>query len=57
MPLEIKELHIRVSVNQPEGTAAKNSMPANAQNNDDKQTLVNHCIEQVMEILNKKNER
>ncbi len=57
MPLEIKELHIRVTVNQPQ--AESDSVPA-AQSSADKpdnQALIQQCIEQVVEIFNGKNER
>ena len=57
MPLEIKELHIRVTVNQPH--AESDSVPA-AQSSADKpdnQALIQQCIEQVVEIFNGKNER
>ena len=57
MPIEIKELHIRVTVNQPQ--AESDSVPA-AQSSADKpdnQALIQQCIEQVVEIFNGKNER
>ena len=57
MPIEIKELIIKTVVdntaaaqNQQQGTA--NNQPA-----DNKENLVNLCIEQVMEIIKNKNER
>lgn len=57
MPLEIKELSIKVSVNQPSGnktgeTADKGNKPgANTGQ------LVNECVEQVIKIINDKKER
>ena len=56
MPLEIRELHIKVSVNeaQPGGTSA----PAAAgEAGGDKASLIQAAVEQVMEIINSKNER
>lgn len=57
MSLEIKELHIRVTVNQPQ--PASDSAPAaqNSTDNPDDQALIQQCIEQVIEIFNNKSER
>jgi hypothetical protein len=58
MPLEIKELQIKVTVNQPEGqTANRANTSAGTQENEDKEKIINQCIDQVMEILNNKKER
>lgn len=58
MPLEIRELHIRVNVNQPQSEEAKPAVSADdTKLNDDKEALIQQCIEQVMEIFNTKNER
>lgn len=58
MPLEIKELHIRVTVNQPqeaaEGSAGSESALTSAEAKDG---LIRQCVEQVLEILDKKKER
>ncbi|MEP7109459.1 MAG: DUF5908 family protein [Ferruginibacter sp.] len=61
MPLEIRELHIKVTVNQPRqntseapGTAAS---PGATKTDDDKEALVSQCVEQVIEIINHKKER
>jgi hypothetical protein len=62
MPIEIKELHIRVSVNaasngvQPSGarTAAADSNPGS---DDAKDAIVAECVEQVLHILQNKQER
>ncbi len=59
MPLEIRELQINVTVNQPNaqaGQAAPAAGPA-AQGDEEKKALINQCIEQVMEIFNNKKER
>lgn len=58
MPLEIRELHIRVNVNQPQSEEPKPAVSASdTKLNDDKEALIQQCIEQVMEIFNNKNER
>ncbi|AEE48485.1 DUF5908 family protein [Haliscomenobacter hydrossis] len=53
MPLEIKELVIKVNVNEggttPKG--GKGGQPA------DKKAIVAECLEQVMDVLQKKKER
>lgn len=61
MPIEIKELHIRVAVNtakigQPGGvrTAASGSNPATA---DEREAIVAECVEQVLQIIQNKAER
>ncbi|HQU31004.1 MAG: hypothetical protein HRU72_09635 [Planctomycetia bacterium] len=60
MPIEIKELHIRVSVNtpqigQPGGVrrVASGSNPAA----DAKEAMVAECVEQVLQIIQNKAER
>lgn len=56
MPLEIKELHIRVSVNQ--SGQAETSAPNPGQGEtDDKDNVIQAAVEQVMELINAKNER
>lgn len=61
MPIEIRELQIKVTVNQPQqtgstgaGGAAPPSGPGKAQAAD---KLVADAIEQVLEIMRNKNER
>jgi hypothetical protein len=58
MPIEIRELNIRVSVaqDQPE----QDSLAAGQQGSGqlpDKEELIAECVEQVMELLKLKNER
>jgi hypothetical protein len=58
MPIEIRELNIRISVsqNQPE----QESAPSSAQSPvsfPDKEELIAECVEQVMELIRLKNER
>ena len=56
MPVEIKELQVRVTVNDPpEGGGRTQGQPA--PNASEKEAIINECIEQVMEILNSKKER
>jgi hypothetical protein len=61
MPIEIKELHIRVAVNaSPSGQsldtqAASSSSDANGDT--DKEAIVAECVEQVLRILQSKQER
>lgn len=58
MPIEIRELNIKVSVshNQEEqGSAPSAGSPASAM--PDKDELISECVEQVMELLKLKNER
>ena len=59
MPLEIKELHIRVSVNQPQqNEQASAASPARGKKEEDeKEALVKQCIEQVLEVIKNKKER
>jgi|SoiMethySBSTD1v2_1073268.scaffolds.fasta_scaffold1080880_2 hypothetical protein len=58
MPLEIRELQIKVTVDQPQG---QNAQPPNGSQGskymNDKEAIINQCIDQVMEILNNKKER
>lgn len=57
MPLEIKELHIRVTVNQPQAGAEAPAAADGGSNKDDKDLLIQQCVEQVMEMIHNKNER
>jgi len=53
MPIEIKEMHIKIVVG--ENSA---STPAPGQDGEDnEQRIIEACVEQVMEILAKKDER
>ncbi len=62
MPIEIKELHIRVAVNTPSGgpppagPKAASSAPG-ASESEAKEALVAECVEQVLNILRNRNER
>lgn len=62
MPIEIKELHISVTVDAggtPTATntaAAAGNSPTSAQQ-DERQALIAECVEQVLQILEQKRER
>lgn len=62
MPIEIRELHIRVAVNAAPAPAPGNPpsgarpTPAAGQT-PDKDALVAECVEQVLEILRNREER
>lgn len=56
MPLEIKELHIRVNVQQENAKAeGANSTPSTSAGSE--QAIIAACVEQVLEILKEKKER
>jgi hypothetical protein len=61
MPIEIKELHIRITVNAPEngGQAATPNAPpqGGGSGSADKESIVAECVEQVLQILQDKRER
>lgn len=62
MPIEIKELHIRVAVNVPENSGGQASQPsspslAGGGSAADKESVVAECVEQVLQILQDKRER
>ena len=60
MPVEIRELIIKVSVTSPENTGAgsgNSSSGTNQSGNINKEEIVAECVEKVMEILQHKNER
>lgn len=51
MPIEIKELHIKINVNE----GSKSSPQKAAKKNDT--ALLAECVEQVMQVLARKKER
>jgi hypothetical protein len=62
MPIEIKELHIRVSVSTPpSGQPAGERTPSGSISSQDgeeaKDALIAECVEKVMQILHNKMER
>lgn len=52
MPVEIKELHIKINVDESPGSSDTQTNERN-----EKEKLIAACIEEVMEILLKKDER
>ena len=52
MPIEIKELHIKINVDE---SPESSSPSSDGQNEKDK--IIEACVEQVMEILSNKEER
>ena len=59
MPIEIKELHIRVAVNAAsvKQTPMAQSTPGVVGDGVDKDALVAECVEQVFKIMQTKKER
>jgi hypothetical protein len=58
VPIEIRELHIRVSVSGAEpGHPAGAAAPAPGAEGDAKQAMVAECVEQVMDLLRDRKER
>ncbi len=52
MPIEIKELHIKINVDGEKNSPSKKQEPGG-----DKQDIIATCVEQVIEILAKQTER
>lgn len=61
MPIEIRELHIKVTVTNPSGEPQSATRPPQTSQNGrpaaDREKLVAECVEKVLEILETKNER
>lgn len=58
MPVIVKELIIRATVTDSQGKEAGSSSTSGpVMNNDEKEALIAACVEQVIEILEKKKER
>jgi hypothetical protein len=61
MPLEIKELHIKVTVNQPsqgqQSTGASVGGAGGGKAGDDKEAIISQCVDEILEIINNKKER
>jgi hypothetical protein len=55
MPIEIKELHIRVALTSSAAAAATGAAPKPAA--EDKECLIAECVERVLQILQNKAER
>ncbi|MCW9713088.1 DUF5908 family protein [Aliifodinibius salicampi] len=58
MPIEIKELHIKVNVEEPSPERSR-SRPGRRppQATGDRDNLVDLCVEKVLEVLKQKNRR
>ena len=61
MPLEIRELHIKVNVNQSPGGASNPAQPpavgGAGKAAEDRDQLLRECIDEVMHVLQNKKER
>lgn len=57
MPLEIKELQIKVTVNDQQPDRIASIAQGNQAKKDEKKEMVQQCIDDVMDILNRKKER
>ena len=55
MPIEIKELHIKINVD--EGAKNDNSTENGQSSLESKEKIIAECVEAVMEILRERNER
>ena len=57
MPVEMRELNIRINVNQQAGGAGPQNVSGNDATKEDSEALVKECVEQVLSILDNKKER
>jgi hypothetical protein len=58
MPIEIRELIITATVDEGgQGGASAQAAPASGANAQDKQEIVQECVDQVMNILKKEDRR
>lgn len=57
MPIEIKELHIRLSVTATPGGTATKGAAGGAGGDQARDAMVADCVEQVLQILQNKMER
>ena len=57
MPLEIKELQIRVVVNEQQAKDATNAAPGSQESKDATKAMLQQCVDDIMDILNSKKER
>lgn len=57
MPLEIKELHIKVTVNQPSQGQQQSAPSSGAKADDDKEAIISQCVDEILEIIDHKKER
>lgn len=57
MPLEIKELQIKVTVNEQQAKDAAKAAPGSTDAKDEKKMMMQQCVEDVLDIINSKKER
>jgi hypothetical protein len=57
MPIEIKELHIKINVNESPSSGAKPASPSSSSSSSAEKDNVAECVEQVMKIIERKKER
>jgi hypothetical protein len=61
MPLEIRELHIKVNVNQPKQSEGQDNLQMAGseakKKEEERDAILNQCIDEVMDIINRKNDR
>jgi len=55
MPIQIKELHIKINIEEPTQTQSTGKTPTKSK--EDKDDLLASCVEAVMELLEKQKER
>lgn len=57
MPIEIRELVIKATVNEAENSSAEAGNNSGANNTSSSEEIINTCVEKIIEILKEKNER
>lgn len=57
MPVEIKELQIRVTVNDQQSKEAAAAAPGSQVSKDAEKAMLQQCIDDIMDILNSQKER
>ena len=57
MPIEIRELQIKVTVNEPASNDAATASPGSEDAKDEKKLMMQQCVDDIMDIINSKKER
>ena len=58
MPVEIRELVIKVTVNQPSQGQQQSAAPSTgAKADDDKDAIISQCVDEILGIIENKKER
>lgn len=57
MPLEIRELQIRVTVNEQQAREAANSATGSQESKEERKAMLQQCVDDIMDILNSQKER